>query len=220
MSLRPPVAECPVETSCLCSNVPTDHKVSPDPTRQKARHSKWNYSEHLNQPLPTRNVRQTDATKSHCCRTTKSAPTGRPLTPWRTKNRQPQRHLHVTSNISDSARCIRAYCRCAEPSQLVISPFNRRSPAAVRPFVCGAAIMALRKPNGTLRPIASGETPAASPARSLYLISEHARGILEPLQVCVKTPPSPPHPWVRFFVLLAPFGPISKVTCLLLKSST
>ena len=31
-------------------------------------------------------------------------------------------------------------------------------PESVRPFVCGASIMALRKPNGTLRPIAVGET--------------------------------------------------------------
>ena len=31
-------------------------------------------------------------------------------------------------------------------------------PEAVRPYVCGASIMALRKPNGTLRPIAIGET--------------------------------------------------------------
>ena len=31
-------------------------------------------------------------------------------------------------------------------------------PDSVRPFVCGASIMALRKPNGTLHPIAVGET--------------------------------------------------------------
>ena len=107
MSRRPHVAECSVETNSLRSNVLTGHKVSFDPTRQKARHSKWNYSEHLNQPQPTRNVRQTDATKSHCCRTTKSAPIGPPLTPWRAQKRQQQQHhLHVTHNISDAARCI------------------------------------------------------------------------------------------------------------------
>ena len=61
ITCRPPVAEGSDETTCLCSNVPTGHRVSPDPTRHKARHSKWNYSEHLNQPQPTRNVRQTDA---------------------------------------------------------------------------------------------------------------------------------------------------------------
>ena len=70
MTRRQPVAECRVETNRLHANVLTGHKVSPDPTRQKARHSKWNYSE-------------TDATKSHRWRMTKSAPIGTPLTPWR-----------------------------------------------------------------------------------------------------------------------------------------
>ena len=53
---RPLVSECRDETTCLRAIDLTGHKVSPDPTRQKARHSKWNYSEHLNQPQPTRNV--------------------------------------------------------------------------------------------------------------------------------------------------------------------
>ena len=60
--------------------------VSPDPTRQKARHSKWNHSEHLKQRQPVRNVRQTDASKSHCCRTTKSAPIGTSPRSWRPRN--------------------------------------------------------------------------------------------------------------------------------------
>ena len=34
----------------------TGHKISPDATRQKARHSKWNCSEHLNRRQPTRKV--------------------------------------------------------------------------------------------------------------------------------------------------------------------
>ena len=58
---RPPVSECRDETTCLRPNVPTGHKVSPDPTRQKARHSKWNCSDHLNRRQPARNVRRTDA---------------------------------------------------------------------------------------------------------------------------------------------------------------
>ena len=87
MTRRPPVAECRDETACLRPNVLTGHKVSPDTTRQKARHSKWNYSEYFNQPQPTRNVRQTDATRSHCWRTTKSAPNETPLTPWRALKR-------------------------------------------------------------------------------------------------------------------------------------
>ena len=78
---RRPEAECRDETTCLRTNALTGHDVSPDTTRQKARHSKRNHSEHLNQPQPTRNVRQTDATQSHCCGTTRSAPIGTPLTP-------------------------------------------------------------------------------------------------------------------------------------------
>ena len=78
MTRRPPVPECRDETTCLRPNVLTSHKVSLD---RKARHSKWNCSEHLHQRQPARNVRQTDAAESHCCRTTKSAPTGTPLTP-------------------------------------------------------------------------------------------------------------------------------------------
>ena len=86
MTRRPPVSECRDETTCLRSIVLTGHKVLPDPTRQKARHSKCNCSEHLNRRQPTRNVRRTYATESHCCRRTKSATIGTPLTPWRAEN--------------------------------------------------------------------------------------------------------------------------------------
>ena len=62
-------------------------------------------------------------------------------------------------------------------------------PEAVRPFVCGASIMALRKPNGTLRPIAVGETIRRITSKvAVELLSERARTILEPLQLGVKTP--------------------------------
>ena len=80
MTRRPPVSECRDETTCLRPNVLTGHKVCRDPTWQKARHSKWNYSEQINRRQPTRNVRRTDVTKSHYCRTTKSGPTGTPET--------------------------------------------------------------------------------------------------------------------------------------------
>ena len=60
MTRRPRVAECIAEATCLRPNVLTGHKVSPDPTRQKTRHSTWNCSKHLHQPRPT------NATKSHC----------------------------------------------------------------------------------------------------------------------------------------------------------
>ena len=54
-------------------------------------------------------------------------------------------------------------------------------PESVRPFVCGASIMALRKPNGTLRPIAVGETIRRITGKvAVELISERARALLEP----------------------------------------
>ena len=109
MTRRPPVAECRDETPYLRANVITDHKVSNDPTRQKARHSKWNCSEHLNRRQPTRNVRRTDATKSHCCRTTKSAPIGTPLRPWRGPETTP-----VTPLARDKQRILfRSVYSCA-----------------------------------------------------------------------------------------------------------
>ena len=62
-------------------------------------------------------------------------------------------------------------------------------PESVRPFVCGASIMALRKPNGSLRPIAVGETIRRVTSKvAVELISDRARTILEPLQLGVKTP--------------------------------
>ena len=66
---RPSVSECRDETTCLHPNVLTGHKVSPDGTRQKARHSKWNCRRTL-QPTSANQKRATNrrATKSHCCR--------------------------------------------------------------------------------------------------------------------------------------------------------
>ena len=49
--------------------------------------------------------------------------------------------------------------------------------------------MALRKPNGTLRPIAVGETFRRTDSKvAIELISDRARTVLEPLQLGVKTP--------------------------------
>ena len=62
MTRRPLLAEWRDETTCLRPHF---------------------LSEHLNQLL-----RQTDATKSHCCRTTESAAIGTPLRPWRAPRRQ------------------------------------------------------------------------------------------------------------------------------------
>ena len=57
-------------------------------------------------------------------------------------------------------------------------------PESVRPFVCGASIMALRKPNGSLRPTVRRITSKVA----VELISDRARTVLEPLQLGVKTP--------------------------------
>ena len=62
-------------------------------------------------------------------------------------------------------------------------------PDSVRPFVCGASVMSLRKPNGTLRPIAVGETFRRITGKvAVELISDRARAVLEPIQLGVKTP--------------------------------
>ena len=62
-------------------------------------------------------------------------------------------------------------------------------PDAVRPFVCGASVMSLRKPNGSLRPIAVGETFRRITGKvAVELISDRARAVLEPIQLGVKTP--------------------------------
>ena len=55
--------------------------------------------------------------------------------------------------------------------------------------MCGASSMALRKPNGSLRPIAIGETFRRLTSKvAVDLITERAREIFEPLQLGVKTP--------------------------------
>ena len=61
-------------------------------------------------------------------------------------------------------------------------------PASARPFVCGASIMASRKANETLRPIATGETLWRLTLKiAVDLTSEHARAFLEPVEVGVQT---------------------------------
>ena len=69
----------------------------------------------------------------------------------------------------------------------VVNPFLQGEvPESVRPFVCGASIMALRKPNGTLRPIAVGEIFRRNTSKvAVELISDRARTVLEPLQLGV-----------------------------------
>ena len=62
-------------------------------------------------------------------------------------------------------------------------------PEMVRPYVCGASIMVLRTPNGSLRPMAIGETIRRLTGKvAVDFITERARVVLEPLQLGVKTP--------------------------------
>ena len=77
---------------------------------------------------------------------------------------------------------------CASSLRLSTSFLQGEVPEAVRPFVCGASIMALRKPNGTLRPIAGETIRRITSKVAVELLSEQARTILEPLQLGVKTP--------------------------------
>ena len=43
-------------------------------------------------------------------------------------------------------------------SEVVLLVMKGEIPEDVRPWVCGASLVALRKPNGSLRPVAVGET--------------------------------------------------------------
>ena len=61
-------------------------------------------------------------------------------------------------------------------------------PDDVRPWVCGASLMALRKPNGSLRPVAVGETLRRLCSKvCVELMGSSLHSILEPIQVGVQT---------------------------------
>ena len=62
-------------------------------------------------------------------------------------------------------------------SEVVSLLLRGEVPESVRPYICGASIMALRKPNGSLRPIAIGETIRRG------FDHRAAREIFEPLQL-------------------------------------
>ena len=80
-------------------------------------------------------------------------------------------------------------CSCGFFRRWSASCSQGEVPEAVRPHVRGASIMALRKPNGSLRPIAVGETIRRLTSKIAEdFISERARVVLEPLQLGVKTP--------------------------------
>ena len=117
MTRRPLVSECHDENNLFA---PQRSNGPQSILRPNTTESKTLRVELLRTPRPTsanhKRATNSGATKSHCCRTAKSARIGTPLTPWRAQKRQQQRHLHVTSNISDAARCIRAICRSAKLS--------------------------------------------------------------------------------------------------------
>ena len=61
-------------------------------------------------------------------------------------------------------------------------------PEDIRPWLCGAALMALRKPNKSLRPVAVGETLRRLCSKvCVELMGSSIRSILEPVQVGVQT---------------------------------
>ena len=58
----------------------------------------------------------------------------------------------------------------------------------VRLWICGASLMALRKPNGSIRPMAVGETLRGLCSKvAVELVGSSVRTILEPVQVGVQT---------------------------------
>ena len=74
-------------------------------------------------------------------------------------------------------------------SEVVSLLLRGEVPESIRPYVCGASITALRKPNGSVRPIVIGETIRRLTSKvAVDLITERAREIFEPLQHGVKTP--------------------------------
>ena len=61
-------------------------------------------------------------------------------------------------------------------------------PDDIRPWFCGASLMALRKPNNSLRPVAVGETLRRLCSKvCVDLMGSSVRSILEPVQVGVQT---------------------------------
>ena len=73
-------------------------------------------------------------------------------------------------------------------SEVVLLMLRGEIPDDVRPSVCGASLMALRKPNGSLRPMAVGETLRRLCSKvCVDLMGSSLHSILEPIQVGVQT---------------------------------
>ena len=93
------------------------------------------------------------------------------------------------SHVRDAMRPASSDLHIRLLSEVVCLLLRGEVPEMVRPYVRGASIMALRKPNGSLRPIATSETIRRLTSKvAVDLITERARVILEPLQLGVKTP--------------------------------
>ena len=61
-------------------------------------------------------------------------------------------------------------------------------PEGIRQWICGTSLMALRKPNGSLRPVAVGESLRRLCSKvAVELMGSSVKSILEPLQVGVQT---------------------------------
>ena len=73
-------------------------------------------------------------------------------------------------------------------SEVVLLMMRGEIPDDVRPWVCGASLMALRKPNGSLSPVAAGETLRRLCGKvCVELMGSSLHSILEPIQVGVQT---------------------------------
>ena len=73
-------------------------------------------------------------------------------------------------------------------SEVVLLMMTGEIPEDVRPWVCGASLMALRKLNGSLRPVAVGETLRRLCSKvCVDLMGSSVHSILEPVQVGVQT---------------------------------
>ena len=73
-------------------------------------------------------------------------------------------------------------------SEVIQMMLRGEIPEDVRPWVCGVSLMALRKPNNSIRPAAVGETLRRLCSKvAIELMGSSVRSILEPVQVGVHT---------------------------------
>ena len=91
-------------------------------------------------------------------------------------------HLQEALRHSSGDRTLRLI------SEVVQLMLRGEIPEDIRPWICGASLMALRKPNGPLRPVAVGESLRRLCSKvAVELMGSSVRSILEPTQVGVQT---------------------------------